>query len=309
MTQIYVTGATGFIGQYLVKDLLEDIHQVTASVRRLSNSLPSEIKQDVIEDILQISDWEEKFEMIDVIIHLAGDNGYKTGEGDKRDLEAINAELTETLARSAAQAGAKQFIFLSSAKVNGDCSSAPFTEADLPQPNDAYANSKLLAEQRLLKVAEETGLKVLIIRPTLVYGKGAKGNFQSLVKLVDLKLPLPFGGIHNKRNLCSLQNLSHFIRTCLTHPQIAHGVFLVADNESLSTSDIFSEIAQAKGKSLRLVPLPSSLMKLLLGLIGKSSIADRLYGSFEVDTSKAKKLLGWKPPLKTTKAFELIFKD
>ena len=309
MKQIYVTGANGFIGQHLVRALMAEPFQVTACVRQKSNFLPNQVKQDVTGDILQISHWEEKFEMTDAIIHLAGDSGFKVSEGDDEKLERINVELTETLARSAAKAGVKRFIFLSSAKVNGDSSSAPFTEAAPSQANDAYACSKLKAEQRLLKVVEETDLEVLILRPSMVYGKGAKGNFQSLIKLVDLKLPLPFGGIRNKRNLCSVHNLSHFISTCLLHPQLKTEVFLVADKESLSTSEIFSEIAKAKSKLICLVPIPHSLMKLLLRLIGKGPIADRLYESFEVDTSKAEKLLGWTAPMKPRQAFELIFKD
>ena len=177
------------------------------------------------------------------------------------------------------------------------------------QANDAYACSKLKAEQRLLKVAEETDLEVLILRPSMVYGKGAKGNFQSLIKLVDLRLPLPFGGIWNKRNLCSVHNLSHFISTCLIHPQLKTEVFLVADKESLSTSEIFSEIARAKGKSLWLIAVPPALINFFLSSLEKGQLLGASMILLKLIFLKAERLLGWTPPLKARQAFELILKD
>jgi len=309
MKKIYVTGGTGFIGQHLIEDLLRQGYFVTTSVRKTTSSLPIEVKQDLVGENFQTIDWQEKLETIDTVIHLAGNSGLKKNKENENYLHKTNVEFTESLALAAAKAGVKLFIFLSSIKVNGECSSIPYTENDVPQPNDDYARSKLLAEQKLLKIAEVTELEVLILRPSLVYGKGAKGNFQTLIRLIDLKMPLPFGNIKNKRSLCSVQNLCHFILTCLTISQVANEIYLVADAESLSTTDLFSQIARAKEKSVFLVPVPEVLMKLFLLLIGKKSIADRLFGSLEVNISKAQKQLNWVPPLKPKEAFELTFKE
>ena len=180
--------------------------------------------------------------------------------------------------------------------MNGEISTTPFTETDTPNPQDPYALSKFEAETKLRKIADETGLEVVILRPSLVYGQGAVGNFQTLLKLVDLGVPLPFGAIGNKRTLCSVHNLTDFITICISHKNAANETFLVADAESYSTSELFTQLATSKGKPLFLIPLPQSFMKFLLTIVGGKTISHRLYGSLEVDTKKAKTLLGWVGP-------------
>ena len=293
MKNIYVTGATGFIGKHLIENLSISNFNIIATVRKKNDTLPPEIRQDVIGDIIKEENWEEKLKGVDTIIHLAAQSSFNKASHSIELLREINVLTTEKLALAAVKAGVKRFIFLSTVKVNGEGSSKPYTELDEPQPEDDYGRSKLEAEKRLIKISKETGLEIVILRPTLVYGEGVQGNFKTLIKLVNKGVPLPFGNIKNKRSLCSVYNLADFIRVCITHKGAANETFLVADGKSLSTSELLTQIAHAKGKPLFLLPLPVSFMKRLLGLIGKKAIAKRLYGDLEVELSKARKILGW----------------
>lgn len=296
MNNIYVTGATGFIGQHLIEKLLADNFKVSAAVRVRNEELSADITQEEIGDISLENDWEAKLKGADTIIHLAAQSSWNKKNYSRELLHEINVTTTEKIAHAAVKAGVKRFIFLSSIKVNGEISTTPFTETDTPNPQDPYALSKFEAETKLRKIADETGLEVVILRPSLVYGQGAVGNFQTLLKLVDLGVPLPFGAIGNKRTLCSVHNLTDFITICISHKNAANETFLVADAESYSTSELFTQLATSKGKPLFLIPLPQSFMKFMLTIVGGKTIAHRLYGSLEVDTKKAKTLLGWVGP-------------
>ncbi|MCK4468514.1 MAG: GDP-mannose 4,6-dehydratase, partial [Desulfobacterales bacterium] len=170
-----------------------------------------------------------------------------------------------------------------------------FSEKDVPEPQDPYAVSKWEAEQGLLAIAEETGLEVVIIRPPLVYGPGVKANFRSLMKWVQRGVPLPLGAVYNKRSFVALDNLVSFIIHCIDHPKAANEVFLISDGEDVSTTELLQKMARAFGKRSFLLPVPVGLMTFVAGLLGKRDVADRLFGSLQVDSSKARDLLGWEP--------------
>lgn len=225
----------------------------------------------------------------------------KEGSGDPlAEYRRVNVQGTLALARQAAQAGVRRFIFLSSIKVNGERTGngKSFCEADLPLPEDAYGLSKLEAEQGLMPLTQETGMEIVIIRPPLVYGPGVKGNFASMVRWVRKGIPLPFGAVRNKRSLVALENLVNFITLCADperSPRAANEVFLISDGEDVSTTELLRKVACAYGVSPRLLPVPVGLLRIAAGVLGKRAVADRLLGSLVVDSSKARELLGWKP--------------
>jgi UDP-glucose 4-epimerase len=202
------------------------------------------------------------------------------------------------LARQAAAAGLKRFVFISSVKVNGESTQLgkPFEANALPAPLDAYGVSKMEAELGLREIAAKTGMEVVIIRPPLVYGLGVKANFASMMRWLQRGVPLPLGAIHNQRSLVSLGNLVDLILTCLTHPAAANQTFMVSDGEDVSTTELLRRMAQAKDHPARLLPVPESWLKLGAALVGRADIAQRLCGSLQVDISKTRQLLGWTPP-------------
>jgi nucleoside-diphosphate-sugar epimerase len=206
---------------------------------------------------------------------------------------------TLNLARQAAERGVQRFIFLSSVKVNGEqtLSGKQFAAQDKAVPVDAYAISKWEAEQGLLKIAQESRMEVVIIRPPLVYGPGVKANFLAMMRWLHKGLPLPLGAIQNKRSFVALDNLVDLVVTCLDHPAAANQVFLAGDGEDLSTPELLRRLGLALGSPARLLPVPVPLLKSGAALLGKSDMAQRLCGSLQVDISKARTLLGWSPPI------------
>jgi nucleoside-diphosphate-sugar epimerase len=207
------------------------------------------------------------------------------------------------LARQAAAAGVKRFVFLSSVKVNGE--SGRYTEADPPAPEDAYGISKHEAEAALRAIAQDTGMDVVIIRPPLVYGPGVRANFLALMRAVSRGIPLPLGAVNNRRSLVALSNLVDFIITCIEHPAAANETFLLSDGEDLSTTDLIRRLAGAMGRPARLLPVPESVLIAGAALLGRRDIAQRLLGTLRVDTSKARQLLGWVPPITVDEGLRL----
>jgi nucleoside-diphosphate-sugar epimerase len=238
---------------------------------------------------------------VEAIVHLAARVHVMNDlRGDSfAEFREVNLAGTLNLARQAAEAGVKRFVFLSSVKVNGESTSPghPFSEQDIPAPQDSYSISKLEAEDFLRQLSIETGMAVTIIRPPLVYGYGAKANFQKMLYWLDKGVPLPFGAIRNQRSFVALDNLVNFIQICIVHPSAANQTLLVSDGEDLATTDLLRRIGLALGKPARLVPVPMGLLYLVAALIGKKAIVQRLCGSLQVDISKASDLLNWTPPL------------
>lgn len=309
--QILVTGAGGFIGKRLCQVLAEKGQEVIRVGRGISS--PSSFD---VGDIGPDTDWQLMLAKSQVVVHLAARVHVMqdTVADPMAEFRRINVESTLNLARQAAAAGIERFVFVSSVKVNGESASAslPFREDDAPAPQDDYALSKYKAELALGKLAQDTGLEIVIVRPPLVYGPGVKGNFATLVSWICKEIPLPLGGVRNRRSLIALENLVDFLALCADRdlsPQAAGQIFLVADGADLSTPELLRKVAHAYGKKSRLVPIPECWLRLAARLLSKSAAADRLLGSLVVDASKARRLLGWHPIVTTDQQLQYMAND
>ena len=304
---ILVTGANGFVGQSLVNNLLNNTkYKVVAGVRKIpAKKVNCEYR--LINNLEDKPILTDVFKDIDVVIHSAARVHIMDDKSADplTEFRKVNVEGTLNLARQAIKAGVKRFIFISSIKVNGEGTELgkPYTEDSKPNPIDPYGISKYEAEQGLLTLAETTSLEVVIIRPTLVYGENVKGNFHSLMKWTYKGVPLPIGGIkHNLRSLVSLDNLVDFIITCIEHKDAKNEVFLVSDDDDISTAGLLEEISQGLGVKNQAVNIPAKFINTAASAIGKSGVAQRLSGSLQVDISKAKTLLGWRPKYSTSES-------
>jgi nucleoside-diphosphate-sugar epimerase len=214
------------------------------------------------------------------------------------------------LARQAVVAGVKRFVFLSTIGVNGNQSLTPFTESDVPNPQNAYSVSKLEAENGLFELAAQTGLEVVIIRPPLVYGPNAPGNFGKLVRWIKSGIPLPLGSLHNQRSLVALDNLVSLVVMCanrMISMSAANQLFLVADGEDVSITSLLRKVAIASGSTSRLVSVQPELLRLSASLLGKGAMAESLLSNLQVDATKARVLLGWQPVVTLDQGLEKIF--
>jgi len=307
---ILLTGSTGFLGCRLVSALhsKSDLHLTAAVRRRIEKPVASVVE---VQGLDSNTDWSTALTNQQVVIHAAARAHIMKDEvvDPLAEYRRVNVEGTHNLARQAAAAGVKRFIFISSIKVNGEKTplGQPFTADNAPAPDDAYGVSKWEAEQGLLQLATETGMEVVIVRPPLVYGPGVKGNFANMIKLVAKGLPLPLGAIHNLRSLVSVDNLVDLIITCIDHPAATNQVFLAGDGQDLSTTELLRGVARAMGESSRLIPVPSSLLMLGATLSGKKAMAQRLLGSLQVDISKARHLLGWEPLISVEEGLRRCF--
>lgn len=306
-TRIVVTGATGFVGGAVLERLsaLTDF-ELIAAVRKPVSALFGRAKSVHVAGLEADTDWREALQATNVVIHCAARVHVMDDQSSDplAEFRKVNVVGTLNLARQAAAAGVKRFIFVSSIKVNGE-GTAPghsYRADDVPAPKDPYGISKLEAEQGLRVIAAETGMEVVIIRPVLVYGPGVKANFLSMMRWLNKGVPLPFGAIYNKRSLVDLDNLVDLVVRCIDHPAAANQVFLVSDGEDLSTTELLSKMAAALGKPARLLPLPSRLLEVGAAMLGKQALAQRLCGSLQVDISKTRELLGWSPPVTVDQA-------
>ena len=252
----------------------------------------------LVGDIGPQTDWTDPLAGCSDVVHLAAHVHVMAGSARDMasDFHRVNVEGSENLARQAARAGVRRFVFLSSVKVNGEDSlQRPFVESDPVMPTDAYAASKAEAEKRLRIVASETGMHVVILRPPLVYGPGVKANFLSLLRAVDSGVPLPLSSISNLRSLVYVGNVVDALGTCLVHPAAVNRTFFVSDDQDVSTPQLLEEIATALGKRARLFPLPPVLLRSIGALTGRSEQVARLTGSLQVDVSSIKTTLDWRP--------------
>jgi nucleoside-diphosphate-sugar epimerase len=297
---ILVTGASGFIGSALLPKLLSDKFEVRILGKCSASHYIRGIKQFDKGRLDSSTFLDEPLQGVRTVIHLAArvhvmnDSCCESLEAYKRD----NLEITMNLARQAASAGVRRFIFMSTIKVNGEYTAegTKFHADDNPNPQDPYSISKFQAEMALRVLSDDTGMELVIIRPPLVYGPRVKANFHNMMKLL-YKVPiLPFGAIRNSRSFVSLNNLVDLISICVTHPNAANQIFLVSDDYDVSTSDLFKLISNALGKKIRLISIPSFLIKAIFSLIGKKHFYFRLFESLQVDITKTTKLLGWYPP-------------
>ena len=302
---VILTGATGFIGGAFLGAAQQRSMKIRSVVRsneqakRLTDAKSSVV---IVSSIDADTDWSEALVDVDVVVHCAArvQLMYNSTSDPLAEFRKVNVLGTLNLARQAALAGAKRFVFLSSIKVNGEETQLgdPYSAHDVPAPGDAYGASKSEAEASLRLLSLETGMEVVIIRPPLVYGPGVKGNFSNLLRWVDRGLPLPLGAVTTNRRSCvGLDNLVDLILTCIDHPNAANQTFLVSDGEDLSTTDLLRRIGRALNRPARLIPIPVSILNFALSLLGKRAIAQRLLGSLQVDISKTCALLNWMPPV------------
>lgn len=288
-----ITGANGFVGSALCAELRRRNISVVASVRRKVADAQYEIG-----DITVDTDWEPALEGCDTVFHLAARVHLMNDTSDDplASFRAANVDATLNLARQAAEAKIKRFVFVSSVKVNGEETfDKPFFATDDPRPVDPYGQSKLEAEIALKELSLSSGMEVVIIRPPLVYGPGVRANFLRLMQLVQWNVPLPLGAIHNARSMVALDNLVDFLAICGQHPNAAGKIFMVSDDNDVSISQLLRLIASAMEKKIFLLPIPSKLIWACAGIAGKTAIANRLLGSLQVDIEHAKSTLNWRP--------------
>ena len=309
-SQTGLTLITGFVGSSVTARLAAYGVETLACVRGDTVSMPEGVRGVPVVELTANTDWRQAaLAGVKSFVHLAARVHvmHDTEADPLTAFRAVNVDGTLNLARQAAAAGVKRFVFISSVKVNGE-STQPgraFAEADAPNPQDAYGLSKHEAEQGLRQLSAETGMEVVVIRSPLVYGPGVKANFASLMRAVQRGWPLPLGAVYNQRSLVALDNLVDFIITCITHPQAANQTFLVSDGQDLSTTELVRGMAQAAGVPARLLPVPVWALQAGASLLGKGDAVQRLSGNLQVDISKARSLLGWVPPVSVEEGLRL----
>lgn len=297
---ILISGANGFVGSALCAQAIKDGYSVFALTRR-----PFELTgisgSEVLEDFSKVDSIHSVLEKVQVVIHLAA-RVHVMNEFSNNALSTyrkVNVENTLALARAAAKAGVKRFIYLSSAKVNGEKTipDKPFTADDIPAPQDPYGVSKLEAELALLSLGRQAGMEMVIIRPPLVYGPGVGANFLAMMEWISRRIPLPLGAIDNRRSMVALDNLLSLIDVCISHPRAAGEVFLVSDGQDVSVTQLLEKLAKAMKSSTMLLPVPVSMIKFVASALGRSAVAQRLCDNLQLDISKTKIRLEWTPPL------------
>ncbi len=302
--RILVTGARGFVGKVLCANLQQRGYRVRGAVRAAgaaterSGREPSETA--VVGEITPETDWGAALASVDAIIHLAARvHVMRDVAADPlAEFRRVNTAGTERLARSAAAAGVRRLVYVSSIKVNGEetFGDRAFSASDDPAPQDAYAVSKWEAEQALQRVARETGLEIVIVRPPLVYGPGVKGNFAQLLEVAAKGIPLPLGSVRNQRDLIYVANLADALAVCAMHPAAAGQTYLVCDGQPVSTPDLLRKLAVAMGAPARVFSCPPAALRLAGRLTGKTRQMARLLGSLRVDDAKIRTDLHWAPP-------------
>ena len=310
-SKVLVTGSSGFIGKNLINFLNEKKEFSLVTVSRDNPKLDDNTDNHIqLSSIGSLTDWSKPLKGVDLVIHLAG---IAHRSATPEEYEEVNLNGTIRLAKQAINAQVKRLIYISSIKVNGEKthSGEVFKADDLPDPQDPYAKSKLKVESELRRLSIESDLEVVIIRPVLVYGPGVKSNLLSLMKWIKKRLPLPLGGVDNKRSFVSITNLNSFIYICLTHPKAGNETFLVSDQTPISISKLIEKLSLSLNtKKIPLfVPFPKSILSALLLMVGKGDVATKLLKSLEVDIEKNSKLLGWHPVQSTEEGLKQMAED
>ena len=308
---ILITGASGFLGSFIVQVLKNTSNfNISVSVRTpvfFENSIDTHVTGNISSE----TDWSNALHGKDVVIHTAGRVHLEKDllSNPLTEYRKVNVDGTVRLANQASDAGVKRFIFLSSIKVNGEITKEgiPFSAFDAPAPVDDYAMSKNEAEQALFAFKDKSKMEIVVIRPPLIYGYGVKGNFSGLIKLISYGIPLPLEGINNRRSFVGLDNLVDLIIKCIEHPAVANKVIFASDGNDISTSQLIRELGYAMDRPVRLFPVPSALLYWSASLVGRRLMAQRLLASLQVDISETQKLLNWVPPFTFNEGLKRCF--
>jgi UDP-glucose 4-epimerase len=310
MHNILLTGYSGFVGRHLLNSL-NSCYTVSLIGRKTpqDNSLcfhQSELNEE--------SDFGNALIDINTVIHCAARAHIMNDDAQDplAEFRKVNTLGTLNLAKQAVAAGVKRFIYISTIKVNGESTKvgSPYKSSDNTAPVDPYGQSKAEAEQQLLALGKSSGMEIIIIRPPLVYGEGVKANFASLLNLVGKGLPLPFRSINgNKRSMVSVYNLVDLIVTCIKEPKAANQIFLVSDDNDLSTAEMVALMAKVHGKTNLALPVSVWLFDLAAKLLNKQDVVSRLTGSLQLDIEHTKNTLNWKPPYSVEHGFKLSVKN
>jgi nucleoside-diphosphate-sugar epimerase len=295
MKSVLVTGASGFVGKRLCEYLEDKGFNVTRAVRYADGASKNTCS---VGSVGPDSNWNKAVTGIDVVVHLAARvHIVKDDTPDPlADYRRVNVGGTKKLALTAVRAGVKRFIYVSTIKVNGEATFGhAFLSSDTPHPVDDYARSKLEAEDTLRRIAADTGLEIVIVRPPLVYGPGVRANFLRLFDWIDRGIPFPFRHVANSRSLVALDNLVDLLTLCVTHPAAAGKVLLVSDDEDVSTTELIRRISGHMGKRVRLIAIPVTILRATARVFGKQAIIERLTGSLQVDICYTRELLNWRP--------------
>jgi UDP-glucose 4-epimerase len=290
--QLLITGATGFVGQHLAPALAERGHRVVAVVRHPGMFGPT-INQVLIQDITSL-DWMPLLQDIDVVIHLAA-IAHRGDHVAEAVYDKVNRQVTASLARATARAGAR-LIFLSSVAAQSPSSSdLPLTEKNLCIPAGAYGQSKLNAE---IDIAASGG-QYIILRPPLIYGRGVKGNMRRLIQLARLPVPLPFGAVTNKRSLLAIEHLTSAIGLLIQRDDIRNEVFLVADATPISLPEIIASLRLGMGRPANLFTIPPPFLSGLFRMRRLSETWEKLAGNLVVSIDKLRSI-GYSPVFATS---------
>lgn len=295
---ILITGANGFVGSAVCDLLRKQGVPLKAGMRQPGSGLADAV---CVPDLGPEADWAEALRGVEAVVHCAARvHVMRDAAADPlAEFRAVNTQGTLKLARQAAAAGVKRFVFVSSIKVNGERTEPgrPFVpEVDCP-PQDPYGLSKYEAEQGLWRISRDHGMEVVVVRPPLIYGPGVRANFLAMMRWISFGIPLPLGALDNRRSLVALGNLADLLVRCVTHPGAPGNTFLVSDGEDVSTTELLRRIGAAMGRPARLIPVPAMLLQLGAGMLGRADMARRLCDSLQVDSSATRERLAWQPPL------------
>lgn len=296
-----LTGATGFIGNHLLNRLLSDTnYKITAAVRSEQPKLSPSVNVYTIKYHISDDNWLEVLKNVDIVIHCAAQTEAVSNSSSTDEFIRNNSLATSNLAKFASLAGVKRFIYLSSIKVNGEETKhdIPFRREDIPRPTHIYGMSKLISEFSLISSCASSEMEFIIIRPPVVYGPNVKGNILRLYKHLENGYPLPFGSIcKNRRSLISVTNLVDFIITCIHHKDAGNDIYLVSDNDDVSTAELVEKISKILPNPGINLPLNIKVIELVAKLCMNRDFVSRTCGSLYVDISYTQSKLGWLPKI------------